>query len=254
VSLNEIDGPSETSQPALYGDMVDWYRLVDPPEDHREETSRYLVAFEAAISPQPMTLLELGSGAGHNAVHLKRRLRCTLTDCSDRMLTLSRELNPECEHLVGDMRDLRLGRQFDAVLVHDAICHMTTEADLAAAIETAFVHTRPGGAAIFAPDDYRDTFAEVCQLDEAQEGERALRSLEWSWDPDPNDTTTVTEYVFLLRTAQQMRLVHDRHVEGLFSLATWRSLISGAGYEVETLPRPTTETSSNEVFICRRPG
>ena len=46
------------------------------------------------------------------------------------MLALSRALNPECEHLAGDMRTLRLGRVFDAVFVHDAVCYMTTRADL----------------------------------------------------------------------------------------------------------------------------
>jgi len=50
------------------------------------------------------TVLELGSGAGHNALHLKPHARCTLTDVSEEMLGLSRELNPECEHLLGDMR------------------------------------------------------------------------------------------------------------------------------------------------------
>ncbi len=33
----------------------------------------------------------------------------------------SRELNPDCEHVLGDMRTLRLGRTFDAVFVHDAV-------------------------------------------------------------------------------------------------------------------------------------
>ena len=34
----------------------------------------------------------------------------TLVDLSEEMLAVSRELNPECEHLQGDMRTLRLGR------------------------------------------------------------------------------------------------------------------------------------------------
>lgn len=37
---------------------------------------------------------------------------------------------------------------FDAVFVHDAVMYMTTQRDLRAAIETAFVHCRPGGAAL----------------------------------------------------------------------------------------------------------
>ena len=41
------------------------------------------------------------------------------------MLAINQATNPECEHIVGDMRTLDLGRQFDVVLIHDAImlCH-----------------------------------------------------------------------------------------------------------------------------------
>ena len=47
----------------------------------------------------------------------------------------------------GDLRTLRLGRSFDAVLVHDAVMYMTSERDLRSMAVTAFQHTRPGGAA-----------------------------------------------------------------------------------------------------------
>src|SRR5438045_1944384 len=99
----------------LYGELTPWYRLVDPPEDHREEAGSYQAALERGIVGRAETLLELGAGAGHNALHLKRRFRCTLTDISPEMQALSRELDPECEHLLGDMRSLRLDRTFDAV-------------------------------------------------------------------------------------------------------------------------------------------
>ncbi len=61
-------------------------------------------------------------------------------------------------HRAGDMRTLRLGRTFDAVFVHDAVCYMRTEADLWRAMETAWVHCRPGGAVLFAPDYVRENF------------------------------------------------------------------------------------------------
>jgi hypothetical protein len=47
---------------------------------------------------------------------------------------------------------LRLGRTFDAVLMHDAAMSMATAADLPASIETAFTHLRPGGAVVLFPD------------------------------------------------------------------------------------------------------
>jgi ubiquinone/menaquinone biosynthesis C-methylase UbiE len=99
-------------QPLLYRDLVPWYRLVDPHQDHEGEAASYREGFERAV-PGAETLLELGAGAGHNAFHLKQRFRCTLTDLSREMQALSRELNPECEHSLGDMRELRLGRMIE---------------------------------------------------------------------------------------------------------------------------------------------
>ncbi len=241
-------------QPLLYRDLVPWYRLVDPPADHRDEAASYQAALERAASPRPQTLCELGAGAGHNASHLKHRFRCTLTDLSEEMLELSRELNPECEHVAGDLRTLRLGRTFDAVLVHDAVMYMCCEDDLLAAARTAFAHTRPGGAAVFAPDCLRDTFREGADVLAGEDGERALRGLEWKWDPDPSDDTFAVEYAFLLRERGEVRAVHDRHVEGLFAKATWLGLLRSVGYRVETFERPLDDGELDEVFVCRRPS
>ncbi len=238
--------------PLLYSELVPWYGLVDPPADHLGETTSYREAFERVIVPPPETLLELGAGAGNNAFHLKARFRCTLTDLSEGMLALSRASNPECEHAVADMRTLRLGRTFDAVLVHDAIMYMTTEADLARVAETAFVHLRSGGAAVFAPDVYRETFSEVTNLLEADEGTRSMRGLEWSWDPDPTDDTTRVEYVFVFREGEKVETFHDRHVEGLFAKATWIRILEEAGFRVEMAER-CDEGHVDEVFLAVRP-
>src|ERR1700753_1477005 len=196
-------------QPLLYDELVPWYRLIDPPADHADEAAAYRAALERALPPGPATLLDLGAGGGHNAFHLKQRFSCMLTDLSEKMLASSQELNPDCEHAPGDMRNLRLGRTFDAVLVHDAVAYMTTEADLLAALQTAFVHTRPGGAAVFAPDCYADTFREGTELLEAGDGTLAIRGLSWAWDPDPTDTMMRVDYAFMLRGGGTVRTVHD---------------------------------------------
>lgn len=240
-------------RPAMYGELVPWYRLLDPVADHEEEAACYAAAFERAASPRPGTLLELGAGAGHNAFYMKRRFRCTLTDLSPEMQALSRELNPECEHFEGDMRTLRLDRTFDAVLVHDAVMYMITEEDLLAAARTAFEHTRPGGAAIFAPDYVRETFRDNAEVISGEGGERALRCVAWSWDPDTTDDTYFTDYAFLLRDESGVRAVHDRHVEGLFAKDAWLRILATAGYRVETVERPVGEGAVGEIFLCRRP-
>jgi hypothetical protein len=238
---------------AIYADLAPWYHLLDPPEDHADEVACFLDAFAATIVGPAATLLELGSGAGHNACHLKARFGCTLTDVAEPMLALSRARNPECEHVAGDMRTLRLGRTFDAVLAHDGITYMTTEPELRAAIETAFVHTRPGGAAIFTPDDVADTFVEGTELHEGDDGERSLRYIEWSWDPVPGDGKIQVDYALLMRERGDVRSVHDRHETGLFLRATWIRLLEQPGFVVESVRRPIGGGETDEIFVCRRP-
>ena len=169
----------------LYSELADWFHLLTAPEDYAEEAAEIVRLAEATVDGELRTLLELGSGGGNNASHLKARFDCTLTDVSEEMLALSRSLNPECEHIAGDMRTLRLGRTFDVVLVHDAVVYMTTEDDLRAAFATAFAHTRPGGVALFQPDCTRETLVEKTDCGGHDGDGRSLRYLEWVRDPDP---------------------------------------------------------------------
>ena len=143
----------------FYGELARWWPLISPPEDYTEEAAFAASLLHRAAHPV-REVLELGSGGGHNAVHLKEHFAMTLVDLSEAMLDVSRRLNPESLHRQGDMRTIRLGREFDAVFIHDAIDYMTDEADLRRAMETAFVHCRPGGLALLMPDDIRETFKE----------------------------------------------------------------------------------------------
>ena len=151
------------------------------------------------------TLLELGSGGGNNASHLKARFRMTLTDRSPAMLDVSRRLNPECEHVEGDMRTLRLDRRFDAVFVHDAVAlHDQRRRRARGRSRRPRVHCEPGGAALFAPDHLRETFQPSTDHGGHDDGVRGLRYLEWTWDPDPSDTTYTVDYAYLLRDARRI--------------------------------------------------
>jgi SAM-dependent methyltransferase len=147
-----------SGEPRLYRELASWWPLLSPPEEYLEEATFYRELLEAACAEPPRSLLELGSGGGGNASHLKHRLELTLVDLSPEMLAVSSALNPECEHVCGDMRDVRLGRVFDCVFIHDAIDYITSEEELRAVFDTAFLHCRPGGALLVAPDHVRETF------------------------------------------------------------------------------------------------
>ena len=235
----------------LYSDLASWWPLLSTPADYAEEAELFRSLLIGACDRPPRAVLELGSGGGNNASHLKAHFELTLVDISPGMLAVSRALNPECEHIRGDMRSMRLGRLFDAVFVHDAIEYMTTESDLRAAMETAFVHCRSGGAALFVPDHVREAFQPDTEHGGHDGDGRSMRYLEWTYDPDPADTIYLTEFAYLLREADgSVRVEHDRHVCGLFGREDWLRLLREVGF----WPRVVTDNYDREEFVAIKPG
>jgi SAM-dependent methyltransferase len=250
------DSAACAALPRLYRDRATWYRLLTPREDYADEAAVYHALMQQAARRPLRTLLELGCGAGHNAWYLKSSYTATLSDLSPDMLALSREINPECAHVLGDMRTLRLGRQFDVVFVHDAVSYLTTEADLRAAIETAWAHCAPGGVALFMPDGLRETFEPGTDTGGIDRDGRGLRYLEWTWDPDPNDTSYITDMAIMTRERDgSVEVTHDRHYLGLFSRETWLHLLTGAGFEARALkpPEGPPDFGTAEIFVAVRP-
>ncbi|HJW82773.1 MAG TPA: class I SAM-dependent methyltransferase [Anaerolineae bacterium] len=245
-----MDTPNNNT-PKLYAEMAPWWPLLSHPADYADEAAfvRQLL-FETCDQP-PRTLVEFGSGGGNNASHLKAHFQLTLVDRSPEMLAVSRALNPECEHVEGDMRTTRLGRLFDAVFIHDAIDYMTTEEDLRRAMETAFVHCRPGGAAVFVPDFVGENFSPGTQHGGHDGAQRGMRYLEWTFDPDPADTTYLVDFAYILHEEDRApQMLSDRHVCGVFARADWLRLLREVGFQ----PRSVPDQYGRDVFVTFKPG
>jgi hypothetical protein len=233
--------------PRLYREFASWWPLLSRPSDYAQEAAFFTTLFFEATDSPPQTLLELGSGGGNNASHLKAHFKLTLVDQSPQMLAVSRQLNPECEHIAGDMRTVRLGRLFEAVFIHDAIDYMTTEEDLRNAMETAYVHCQAGGVALFVPDHIRENFVTTTQQGGHDGVGRALRYLEWSYDPDKTDTTYVVDFAYLLREGEdEVKVAYDRHIVGLFERAVWLRLLGEVGFEA----RVVVDDYERELFVA----
>ena len=235
----------------LYNELAQWWPLLSPVSEYEDEAAFFKQIFLEATLPPLATLLELGSGGGSNAFYLKAQFASvTLVDLSPGMLEVSRALNPDCEHLEGDMRTVRLGRVFDAVFIHDAIAYMTTEQDLRQAMETAFVHCKPGGFALFVPDDVRENFEESTDHGGTDGEGRGIRFMTWSYDPNPDDTTAIEEFVYVMHKRGEPTVVeYEQHVNGLFARADWLRLLSDVGFQPSILLDPF----ERELFAAHKP-
>jgi SAM-dependent methyltransferase len=238
----------------LYGELAEWYPVFATPEECRKEATSIARALAQASVRKPREVLELGSGVGNLAFHVKRHFAVTLVDQSPNMLAASQALNPDCEHIEADIRTVRLGRSFDAVFVQDGICHMTTEHDLRAVMKTAFVHLRPGGVALFVPDHVRETFVEGTDQGGNDTDRGSVRFLQWVTDPDPRDTSYLVDFAIMIRDEQgDMKVAHDRHVYGLFPRSTWRSLLRQVGFKLKP-GAVGLNGIGRDAFMGRRPS
>ncbi len=234
----------------LYDELAAWWPLLSPPEGYADEAGLYLTLLTQVAGPLK-SLLELGAGAGHLATWFPPELEVVLLDRAPRMLDVSRELNPDRQHVCADLRDAKLERTFDAVLLHDAVMYLIEPGDLERALATAAAHLRPGGALLIVPDVVRETFAEGEVLSGAQAPDgRAVRFVEWHWDPDPTDDRYQVEFALLLREADgEVRCVHEQHLMALFSRDGLWSAIVGAGFAPVAAEGVI---GAGEVFLARR--
>lgn len=241
---------SSASSLKLYSDLSTWWPVMSAPTDYEEEAIFMAQCLLDAGAARGSDMLELGSGGGNNAYYLKHFFKPTLSDLSPGMVHMSQHLNPELEHHLGDMTTIRLGRTFDVVFVHDAIMYLLTEEQLRAALHTVRIHLKPGGFALLAPDSVKETFEAETDHGGHDVGDRALRYLEWSEDPDPNDTWFYTHYSYVLRQGDQIHFEGETHQEGLFPRQTWIDLCREQGFEVTIIPDPW----ERELFLLHLKG
>jgi SAM-dependent methyltransferase len=108
-------------QPRLYADLASLWPILSPIEEYEEEAVLLRAALDEHLregtgSGRP-SLLDLGTGGGHHLHALLGHFDATAVDASEAMLALSKDRHPTVEHVVGDLRSVRLARTFDAVLI-----------------------------------------------------------------------------------------------------------------------------------------
>lgn len=235
----------------FYRQLASWWPQISPVEHYQQEAQFYIELLRAR-RPHALSLLELGSGGGHNAFFLKQHFpQVTLTDLSAEMLSISQALNPECHHLQGDMRSLDLGRQFDLVFAHDALDYLISEAELLSTFQVAYRHLKPGGLYLLVPDHVRERYQGSTEAG----GSGSIRYLQWCREVAPQDTVGIAHYAFLLQQADgTTQCLSEDHPFGLFPQGVWVDCLESCGFQVELIEEPPQEDHlSRLMFAASKP-
>ena len=139
--------------PDVFGaGYADAYDALYEEKDYEGECDLLERIFGEYADGPVRTILDLGCGTGNHALPLARRgYEVVGVDRSEAMLEQARtKADGAVPFEVGDIRDIRLGREFDAVLVLFAVLgYQLGNDDVLAALATARTHLRPGGLLVF---------------------------------------------------------------------------------------------------------
>lgn len=142
----------------VFDTYAHYYDLLYRDKDYAGE-SEYVAAHIRKQVPQAKRILELGCGTGAHAEHLARMgytvhgvdmSEAMLTRAKARKATLPPEVAARLSFGLGDVRTVRTGDTYDAVIsLFHVMSYQTTNADLEAAFETASMHLQAGGLFLF---------------------------------------------------------------------------------------------------------
>lgn len=144
--------PPQTQFGDRYAEMYD---ALYATKDYERECDRIQTAF-GHTTRDVHSVLDLGCGTGNHALPLARRgYQVCGVDRSEGMLQRARAKvaqgrGADVQFVLGDLRDVRLGRRFDACIVMFAVLgYQTTNQDVTAALATVHHHLEPDGIFVF---------------------------------------------------------------------------------------------------------
>jgi SAM-dependent methyltransferase len=132
-------------------DYASAYDSMYADKDYERECDVVEEAFRRFADGPVKSVLDLGAGTGNHALPLARRgYDVAGVDLSEEMVGIARQKADEAGLSIdlrqGDLRDVRLDRRFDAVLLMFAVLgYQRTNAEVRAALDNARAHLRPGG-------------------------------------------------------------------------------------------------------------
>jgi dTDP-3-amino-3,4,6-trideoxy-alpha-D-glucopyranose N,N-dimethyltransferase len=218
----------------MYDRLASLYDTIYSFKDYAAEAARLHELIQAR-RPGARTLLDVACGTGKHLEQLRQHYEVEGADYSAAVLEIARKRLPDTPLHQADMRELRLGKTYDAVTcLFSAIGHMTTVEDLDVSIARMAGHLSAAGVLIVEPWIPPERY-EIGRLFTLVAREPDVQIARMNISEREGDLA-ILDFHFLIGTNEGIEYTRDRHVLGLFGDADYENAFRRAGLAVEHDP------------------
>jgi len=229
------------SEPHVFGAYAGFYDALYADKDYESEVAFIVdVLTEHGVSAGA-SILDLGCGTGGHAVPLARGgYVVTGVDLSsemvERAVEKARTAGVDVEFTVGDVRTVRLGRTFDAVIsMFAVVSYQLTNQDLAQTFETVAAHLAPGGLFVFdvwfGPAVLSERPEKRSKTVQAADGDTIVRNATPRLDV-VSQTVRVDYEIERLRDGTVIDSARESHTVRFLFVQEIRQLLEAAGFDL----------------------
>lgn len=252
----------------IFGRYADHYDGLYSDKDYVAECAYLERLFRHYSRRRVRSVLSLGCGTGsHDLVLAERGFRTTGVDRSAQMLRCFREKRVPADSQVrirrGDIRSMRLGQRFDAVISMFAVIgYQATDRDLTRALATAAAHLDRGGLFLFdvwfGSAVLRDPPKERVKVVATPTGSLERRTL--CMHHPLEQVVDITFETTPVEHDKRGRTIRETHRMRYFFPREIATAVNGAGLRLVTIApfleveREPTDQDWNVMVVARAPG
>lgn len=200
--------------------------------DYEKEVKKYVRLIKSLAKNKVNTMLHLGCGAGGHDRYFKKYFKVTGVDLSLGMLAKAKTNNPEIEYLEGDMRTIKLNRQFDCVVIPDSIDYMSSLDDLGLALQNAAIHLKKGGIFLVVAKT-KEIFRDNNFVYTGKKGDLEVTLFENNYINLYSDSTYEITMIYLIRKKGKLKTYMENTLAGLFTEIQWANLFENYGFNMQ---------------------
>jgi ubiquinone/menaquinone biosynthesis C-methylase UbiE len=231
----------------LHDQLAKYYDRIYSFRDYLDEAVRIQNLIMKYLETGGNTLLDVACGTGLHLKHLKDDFSCTGVDVSKAMLKIARKNAKGVTFKEADMKTLKLGKQFDAIIcLLSSIGYVRNCSNLERTIRNFSKHLKKGGVALIEPSHANSVYVKGEPRITIYDGKDA-KIARINVPKIRQATAVLNMHILIAERGKDAKYFIDKHELGLFGINNTLRIMKDAGLKSKYLKNGLM--SGRELFV-----